>query len=209
MRKYKLFYIFISLFLLNACQAENGINIDNNITKSRNNVNVIIYDGQKKVKLHSDVNGQFLLNRDLLSTTIGQKYLLVIFKNGFLPLYKLKVYPEKNDIPLRVPKLKKFSEDNKSMAYISGMIVRATIGGKINFYSGITTSGHKYKIHIVELDDNNLTKRDFYINSNSNGYFGTYVTPGKYKIEYGQNEVFQLQSGNNGIFLTSMITTID
>jgi len=198
--------IFLILFF-SACKSENSLKIDNKEDNDKD-ISVIIYDGEKRIKLTPNENGDFLLKKGVLSTTVSSKYLLVVHKNGFLPFYTLKTYDEE-DIPLDIPSLNKFLNEKNKMAYISGLLTKKSIGGKINFHSGLRAFDKKTKVHVLELDKNNISKRDFYIETDINGYFGAYVNPGKYRIEYGKREEFQLNSGENGIFLMSISTMID
>jgi len=198
--------IFIILFF-SACKSKDSLKVDSKENNYRD-ISVIIYDGEKRIKLTPNENGDFLFKKGLLSTTVSSKYLLVVQRNGFLPFYTLKTY-DGEDIPLDIPPLNKFLSKKDKMAYISGSLTKKSIGGKINFHSGLRVFDKKTKVHVLELDESNISKRDFYIETDINGYFGAYVNPGKYRIEYGKREEFQLNSGENGIFLMSIATIID
>ncbi len=171
-------------------------------------ISVAVYDGIKKFDFSVEKSGTLIVKKGLLSTTAGRKYLVVLYKNGFIPAYALKTYDGK-DISIETSKLKKFSKEKSKMSYISGTVARASIGGKIKFRSGLSRLESGHKIHIFELDKNGMSKRDFYITTDKNGYFGTYVNPGKYRVEYGKREEFQLSPGENGIFLMSIKTMRD
>jgi len=198
--------IFLILFFT-ACNGEDSLEMDSRENDYRD-TSVIVYDGENRIELTSNEMGDFILKKGVLSTTVDSEYLLVVQKNGFLPFYILKTY-DGEDVTLDIPHLNRFLNEKYTMAYISGLLTRVSMGGKINFHSGLRMFDSKHKVHVFELNENNVSKRDFYIETDTNGYFGAYVNPGKYRVEYGKREEFQLSSGENGIFLMSIMTMID
>jgi len=195
------------LIMFSACQSEDGLQLENR-KNTDSSISVLVYDGQKSFNIHRNVDGNFIVSKNLLSTTVGNQYLLIVEKRNYLPSYIFKEWKGEETI-ISLPKLEAFPLDKKGKAYISGFLTRATIGGKIHFRSGIRPLNSVQKIHIFELDENNMSKRDFFVESNSSGYFGAYVNPSNYRVEYGKRKRFHLQDGENGIFLMSIKTMID
>jgi len=173
----------------------------------KDNKHLIVYDGltQKTFDMENNV---ITLSKVIPTTAKEKKVLLVVYRNGYRPYYAL-TEDKKHSRSVEVPNLEKFSKNKEGYAFLSGAVMRASVGGKRNFHTGITRMEKEKKIHISRLSAKGDVIKDFYITTNNNGQFGIYVLPGVYEVVYSTKKEVHLKSGENGIFLVSIKSMFD
>jgi len=173
----------------------------------KDNKNLIVYDGLTQKTFEMESNG-ITLSKVIPATAKEKKVLLVVYKNGYRPYYVL-AEDKKHAGTVKIQNLEKFSKNKETYAYLSGAVMRASVGGKRNFHTGITRMEKGKEIHISRLSSKGDVEKDFYITTDNNGQFGIYVLPGVYRVIYNTKKEFHLKSGENGIFLVSIKSMFD
>jgi hypothetical protein len=175
--------------------------------KSTSDMQFLVYDGLSET-LYSSQQQYLPLSQLIPESAKGRKVLVVMFKNGYKPKYMMVQDTEKQS-PLHISKLHRFEKKVCGYAYLSGAIVRASVGGKRKFHTGIITPLKGQKVYIEKLSSSEKIQKKFELTTDENGQFGIYVAPGTYRVIYGTKKVFHLERGENGIFLMSLKNRFD